>query len=115
VRVHGSWHGSWCWSATVRALRAAGHRATAVHLPSDRVGAGGAEYADTIAAAADPAGSVVVGHSLAGLSIPLVPERANVTVLVYLAAFLPGPGEGFPQPVPGPAGRTGSPPGRTGR
>jgi pimeloyl-ACP methyl ester carboxylesterase len=34
---------------------------------------------------------VVVGHSLAGLALPLVPELANVSALIYLASLLPEP------------------------
>jgi hypothetical protein len=92
VLVHGGWHGAWCWPATVEALTAAGHRASAVQLPSDQPGLGARAYAEVIAAAVQPAGSVVVGHSLAGLAIPLVPTLAPVRALVYLAALLPLPG-----------------------
>ena len=92
VLVHGAWHGAWCWSATGEALTAAGHRFSAVQLPGDQPGLGARAYAEAIAGAVEPAGSVVVGHSLAGLAIPLVPALAPVQALVYLAAMLPLPG-----------------------
>jgi hypothetical protein len=95
VLVHGGWHGAWCWTETIGALRTAGHQASAVQLPSDEVGAGAEAYADVIASAVAPSGSVVVGHSLAGLAIPLVPARANVSALIYLAALLPEPGRSW--------------------
>lgn len=95
VLVHGGWHGGWCWSATVDELNAFGHPATAVDLPSDQVGAGALEYARVIASAVQPTGSVVVGHSLAGLAIPLVPAVADVAALIYLAALLPLPGRSW--------------------
>jgi hypothetical protein len=95
VLVHGGWHGAWCWTPLVDALRVDGHTATAVHLPSDVVGAGAEAYADTVAASVAPGGSVVVGHSLAGLTLPLVPDRTTVTALVYLASLLPEPGSSW--------------------
>src|SRR5258706_16376437 len=32
VLVHGAWHGAWCWSRVLPALRVAGHSAHAVTL-----------------------------------------------------------------------------------
>ena len=96
VLVHGGWHGPWCWAAEIAALERRGHSATAVTLPSDEIGVGAGEYADVIAAAVrDPGRDVVVGHSLAGLAIPLVPERVPVAALVFLAALLPDPGRSW--------------------
>lgn len=96
VLVHGGWHGAWCWAAEIEALRARGHDATAVDLPSDDVTAGAEGYADVIAAAVrEPGRDVVVGHSLAGLAIPLVPRRVEVGALVYLASLLPEPGRSW--------------------
>jgi hypothetical protein len=95
VLVHGAWHDTWCWDPLVAALADRGCRATAVHLPSDEVGAGAEAYAAAIAAAVEPTGSMVVGHSLAGLALPLVPALAPVTALVYLASLLPEPGRSW--------------------
>jgi Alpha/beta hydrolase family len=92
VLVHGGWHGAWCWADAVEALRGRGHDAVAVHLPSDEVGAGAAEYARVVADAVAGPSDVVVGHSLAGLALPLVPDLVEVRALVYLAALLPLPG-----------------------
>jgi pimeloyl-ACP methyl ester carboxylesterase len=92
VLVHGGWHGSWCWSRLELTLAAGGHQSTAVQLPSDVLDAGAADYAQIIASATQPTGSVIVGHSLAGLAIPLVPGLAEVSALIYLAALLPQPG-----------------------
>jgi len=96
VLVHGAWHGPWCWADQVEALRRRGHDATAVTLPSDEIGAGAAAYADVIARAVrEPGRDVVVGHSLAGLAIPLVPDRVRVGALVFLASLLPDPGRSW--------------------
>jgi pimeloyl-ACP methyl ester carboxylesterase len=51
------------------------------------------DYARCIAAALHGVDNpVVVGHSLAGLAIGLVPSLTPVRALVYLAALLPEPG-----------------------
>lgn len=96
VLVHGGWHGAWCWRSAIAALLRHGHAATAVNLPSDDLAAGAERYADVIADAVSDSGTdVVVGHSLAGLALPLVPERAAVGALVFLAALLPEPGRSW--------------------
>jgi pimeloyl-ACP methyl ester carboxylesterase len=93
VLVHGAWHGAWCWSRLVRELEARGHRAVAIDLPSDEPAAGFDEYVASIARAAEGEPDVVlVGHSLAGLTIPLVAAARPVRRLVYLCALLPEPG-----------------------
>src|SRR4029077_15910029 len=72
--VHGAWHGGWCWDRLIPALEARGHHAVAVDLPTEDWSAGCAEYAaialDALRGADEDV--VVVGHSLAGLTIPLI-------------------------------------------
>lgn len=89
ILTHGAWHDAWCWAPLIHVLEDRGQTATAVQLPSDEVGQGAEAYAAAIAAAVQPTGSVVVGHSLAGLAIPLVPALAPVNGLIFLAALLP--------------------------
>ncbi|MBW0102119.1 alpha/beta fold hydrolase [Pseudonocardia sp. KRD291] len=100
VLVHGAWHRGSCWSALVDELETRGFGATAPDLPSDRSGQGAQAYADAVLAAigSDPGPVVLVGHSLGGLSVPLVAERLGperVTALVLLAAMAPVPGTSF--------------------
>jgi pimeloyl-ACP methyl ester carboxylesterase len=92
--VHGAYHGGWCWSRVVAGLEARGHRALTVDLPCEDPAAGALEYAVAAAEAFAGAGDdlVVVGHSLAGLTIPLLPSQLPVRHLVYLCAMLPEPG-----------------------
>ncbi|HEY4606616.1 MAG TPA: alpha/beta fold hydrolase [Acidimicrobiia bacterium] len=97
VLVHGAYHGAWCWERLIPELEAKGHRVTAVDLPIEDPGAGASEYADLIAGNLDDDGSVVVGHSMMGLAIPLVAQRAAVKRLVFLAGFVPEPGSSFNQ------------------
>jgi hypothetical protein len=92
--VHGAYHGAWCWGPLTDALHARGHQSLTVDLPTEDPTAGATEYAaaaaDAFAAAGDDL--IVVGHSLAGLSIPLLPAARPVARLVYLCAMLPRPG-----------------------
>lgn len=94
--VHGAWHGAWCWERLVPELESRGHRTVAMDLPSDDPEATFETYADVIAESLDEADAghdtILVGHSMAGPTIPLVPERHTVRRLVYLCAVVPNPG-----------------------
>ena len=93
VLVHGSYHGAWCWARLTPELEARGHRVISMDLPISDPGAGASAYADAVVAAIGNASEpVVVGHSMAGLVIPLVAERHRVRRMIFLAAFLPVPG-----------------------
>lgn len=95
--VHGAWHSGSCWDPTTALLREAGHPVVAPDLPCDDVTAGLERYAATVIdALADrhPVDDdvVLVGHSLGGLTIPLVAQRLAVRELVFLCALVPLPG-----------------------
>ena len=63
-------------------------------LPISDPSAGAAAYAATVAAAIPPDSEpIVVGHSMAGVVIPVVAALRPVRSLVFLAAFLPVPGK----------------------
>src|SRR4051794_28694438 len=94
--VHGAWHGAWCWERLAPELEARGHHVVAMDLPIEDTEATFTDYADVVVAALeDDDEVVVVGHSLAGQIIPLVPERRPVRRLVYLCAVIAGPGKSF--------------------
>ncbi|GAA4878225.1 alpha/beta fold hydrolase [Serinicoccus chungangensis] len=82
---------AWDWHRLVPLL----DDAVAVQLPAEDDTAGLAAYADAVVAAAgvDPGPVVVVGHSMGGLSAPLVCDRLDVHRLVLLNAMIPAPGE----------------------
>ena len=93
VLVHGSYHGAWCWDLLRPELERLGHRVVAVDLPITDPSAAGDAYAtvvvDALRGTNDP---IVVGHSMAGLVIPIAAARHPVRRLVFLAAMLPIPG-----------------------
>jgi hypothetical protein len=82
VLVHGAWHGGWCFEQVVRELTALGHEAEAPTLPCDDLAFDQYAYARLVGPQPD---AIVVGHSLGGLTIPLIEARTHV----YLAAILP--------------------------
>jgi len=82
VFVHGAWHGAWCWQALCEELERRGHDTYAVDLPCETVGLTARDYATVVGPQPE---AVVVGHSLGGLTIPLVPARG----WVFLAALVP--------------------------
>jgi pimeloyl-ACP methyl ester carboxylesterase len=98
VLVHGAWHGAWCWKKLIPELEARGHRAIAMDLPSDDPAATFENYADVVVEAMRglPERDVVLlGHSLAGLTVPLVAAHQPVRRLVYLCALPAVPGLSF--------------------
>lgn len=98
--VHGAWHGAWCWDRLTPELESKGHRVIAMDLPCDDGSASFDDYADIVGAALrDCRGDdlILVGHSLAGNTIPLVAAKRPVRRLVYLCALIPIPGQSLAQ------------------
>jgi pimeloyl-ACP methyl ester carboxylesterase len=96
VLVHGAWHGAWAWDHLRPVLEHAGHRTLAVELPCDDADADASAYARAIAQAVDEAGwsrPTIVGHSMSGVALPLVPDLVDVGQLLFLGALIPAPGE----------------------
>jgi pimeloyl-ACP methyl ester carboxylesterase len=88
--VHGAGHGAWCWERLRPALEALGHRTHAMDLPCEDPGAGAERYAEVVDRAIPPVTDLVlVGHSLGGLTVPLVAARRPVSRLVFLCAVIP--------------------------
>lgn len=99
VLVHGGQQGAWAWELVVPHLRRAGHEVVAVDLPAGDLTAGATRYAQVIADAASPLGEdvILVGHSMGGLTIPLVPALRPVARLVFVCAAYPEPGRSHMQ------------------
>lgn len=112
VLVHGAWHGAWCWEKLTPFLTAAGHTVDAIDLPGQ--GEDTTPHKDVTLAAcaararqaldAHPGKSVLVGHSMGGMTIAQAAEERpdKIAGLVYVAAFLPRDGESLAtlQPPP---------------
>ena len=91
--VHGAWHNATCWQPTASVLRQRGHDVITMDLPCSDPAAGLEEYATAVLDAIGDAPDVVlVGHSLGGLTVPIVASRRPVRELVLLAALVPKPG-----------------------
>ncbi|WP_379587370.1 alpha/beta fold hydrolase [Pseudonocardia hispaniensis] len=98
VLVHGAWHDASCWSAVESELAARGQPSLAVDLPAQDPDLGAADYADAVISALGPEPTgplVLVGHSLGGLTVPVVAQRLGperVRALVLVGALVPRPG-----------------------
>ena len=97
VLVHGAYHGPWCWDDLRTELERGGHSSTAVDLPTEDPDAGAERYVDEILQAIPRHATtvVMVGHSMAGLSIPIAASRTRTAMTIYLCAILPVPGLSF--------------------
>lgn len=95
--VHGAWHDSSGWSRLTTELQALGHDTVAMDLPCDDPSATFSDYAEVVIEElrGHTEDLVLVGHSLAGHTIPLVATRRRVRALVYLCALVPIPGRSF--------------------
>ena len=94
VLIHGAASDSWYWHRVVPELLARGQDVVAPDLPCDDDSAGLSEYTDAVVdAIGDRTDLVVVAHSMAGFTAPLVCERVPVDLVVMLTAMVPSPGE----------------------
>lgn len=95
--VHGSWQASWVWDALSAELAKLGHRSIAADMPCEDPDAGAADYAQVMVEALKDEGDdvIMVGHSLGGLSIPVVAAQRPVKTLVFLAAGVPRVGMSY--------------------
>jgi pimeloyl-ACP methyl ester carboxylesterase len=108
VLVHGGSHGGWCWERLVPLLAAddrvgsvmavdlSGHGSRANIKPIDQISRG--DYVDDVVGDIESANLqdvILVGHSLAGITIPLVAARVpdRMRRLVYLSTSNPVPGQ----------------------
>src|SRR4029077_18755248 len=91
--VHGAYHGAWCWDFLRPELERLGHRVTAMDMPISDPTLGAADYARAVADAIPPGSEpIVVGHSMAGIVIPLIAGLVRVRRLISRAGILPEPG-----------------------
>jgi pimeloyl-ACP methyl ester carboxylesterase len=113
VLIHGGAHGAWCWDKVLPLLE---HEVCVVDLPGrpNRPAALAEltldDFADSVVADVNAAGLhrvVLVGHSMAGLTVPGVMDRLGERVVgvVLVSCLVPEPGGAaidlVPQPLRG--------------
>jgi len=89
--VHGAYLGAWCWERLIPELEARGHQVIAMDLPIDDPSASLSDYTDAVIQSLQGVDDdvILVGHSLAGMIVPLVALQRPIHRLVFLAALLP--------------------------
>ncbi len=94
VLVHGACHAGSHFALLTAELVSRGHSAIAPDLPCSDVDAGLHEYARVVldAMADAPDDVVLVGHSLAALTVPVVATARPVAAIVYLGGIIGVPG-----------------------
>jgi pimeloyl-ACP methyl ester carboxylesterase len=94
VLIHGAGDGGWYWHLVAAELRERGHHVVAPDLPADDDTAGLAAYADAVVGRiGGDADVVVIGQSFGAFTAPLVCDRINAELLVFVAGIIPSPGE----------------------
>jgi pimeloyl-ACP methyl ester carboxylesterase len=94
VLIPGAGGEAWYWHLVVPRLRALGHEAIAIELPTDDESAGLAEYADTVAAAINGHKALsLVAQSMGAFTAPLLCSRFGVREIALVAPMIPAPGE----------------------
>lgn len=94
VLIPGAGGSPWHWHRLAAELRSRGQAVLTPDLPGDDDEAGFAEYADAVLAAiGEHRDLILVAHSLAGFTAPLVCERVPVDLIVLAGAMIPSPGE----------------------
>jgi pimeloyl-ACP methyl ester carboxylesterase len=101
--IHGAMGGAWCWERVIPGLEAAGHDAVAIDLPGQGSDTTPLEqitlyrYAEAVCDALDRLDGPVLlaGHSMGGMAITQAASQCpgKLGGLIYVAAFLPQPGE----------------------
>src|SRR5271165_268945 len=99
VLVHGGGHRSWHWHLLRPVLEQLGHDTITPDVPMDDASAGASDWADVIVEAIADVGHrddvLLVGHSLAGLAVPIVGARVRLRRMVFLCANVPLPGVSY--------------------
>lgn len=89
--VHGANQGTWCWERLIPELEAQGHQVIVMDLPIDDPSTSLSRYADVVIQSLQGINDdvILVGHSMAGMIIPIVATQRPIRKLVFLAALIP--------------------------
>ncbi|MGC1393107.1 MAG: alpha/beta fold hydrolase [Coleofasciculaceae cyanobacterium] len=89
--VHGANLGAWCWESLISELENRGHQTIAMDLPIDDPSASLSNFVDVVMQSLKGVNDdiILVGHSFAGMVIPIVATRHPVRRLVFLGGLIP--------------------------
>jgi len=89
--VHGAYLGAWCWERLIPELEARGHQAITMDLPIDDPSSSLSNYADVVIQSLQGIDNdvILVGHSMAGMIIPIVATQRPIHQLVFLGGLIP--------------------------
>ncbi len=89
--VHGASLGAWCWEPLISELKARGHQTIAMDLPIDDPSASLSDFVDVVTQSLKSINDdiILVGHSFAGMVIPIVATQHPVHRLVFLGGLIP--------------------------
>jgi pimeloyl-ACP methyl ester carboxylesterase len=98
--LHGGMHDGSSWDLVAPELRRRGYESVTPDLPVDDDSAGAREWARVAIDAIDAAVGadddvIVVGHSIAGLCVPVVAAVRQISRMVFLASLIPAVGQSF--------------------
>jgi pimeloyl-ACP methyl ester carboxylesterase len=97
VLIHDAWHGAWCWKYLKPELEKEGHKVITPDLPIDTK-ASLVDYSSVVVdAIGEETDLFLVGHSMAGLLLPIIAEKVLVSKLVYLCGVLRRAGKSLAQ------------------
>lgn len=102
--IHGAYHGAWCWDLTIKEIEHLGHRAISIDLPghgrdnTPRQSVTLSSYISAIVKCIETrklSNVHLVGHSLAGVTLPSVIEQCGdvVSAVTLLAAIVLSEGQ----------------------
>lgn len=89
--VHGANQGIWCWEKLIPELEARGHQTITMDLPIDDPSTNLSNYANVVIQSLQNVDDdvILVGHSMAGMIIPIVAMQRPIQQLVFLAGLIP--------------------------
>lgn len=89
--VHGANQGIWCWERLIPELEAQGHQTITMDLPIDDPSTTLSNYADVVIQSLQGIDEdiILVGHSMAGMIIPIVASQRPIDHLIFLGGLIP--------------------------
>jgi pimeloyl-ACP methyl ester carboxylesterase len=105
ILIHGGGHRGWHWHLVEEELRRRGHTTVAPDVPMSDPDVGAAEWAAVAARTVEDSDDdvIAVGHSYAGLMLPVLACIRPLRRMVFVAANVPDPGRSYAEYMADPA------------